>query len=152
MFSVNSTRPESFILKFQWLWFSNTCMGASGNILQKLINSFQGFLIGLLPIEIVFPRLINENVFHCSSSSFWNAFLLFNFSIAESSRFSLAFDESSCWVAANELYSSIDMITTPVSLPLLIIRVSKFWVTLSRYFLISFLKSDIVVVIMASIN
>src|SRR5690606_1080287 len=67
----------------------------------------------------------------------------FNFSIAESNRFSLLREDNSWLVAIKELYSSNDITTIPESFPRLIIRVSKFLVTLSRYDFMSFLKSEI---------
>lgn len=89
---------------------------------------------------------MDRDPFHISIKSFWKDEPLFNFEMAESSLFSLFREDNSCCVALRELYSSSDMITTPESLPLLMISVSKFSVTRSRYFLISFLKSEIDVV------
>lgn len=81
-------------------------------------------------------------------SSLGNDLPFLSLSIAESNLDSFLFDESSCCVALRELYSSNEIITTPTSFPLFIIRVSEFVVTLSRYCFISFLKSESVVVSM----
>src|SRR5690606_29998578 len=69
--------------------------------------------------------------------------------MAVSNRFSFSRDDISCCVEHKELYSANDMITTPLSFPRLMIKVSKFCVTRSKYRLISFRKSEIVVVSIA---
>jgi hypothetical protein len=55
------------------------------------------------------------------------------------------FEDILCNVAFKELYSSKEMITTPVYLPRLIIKISRSFVTLSRYYLVSLRKSESVV-------
>src|SRR5690606_30127846 len=84
---------------------------------------------------------------YSSIRSLENDFPPFNFSIAASKRISFFLEVSSWLVAISELYSSKDITTIPESLPRLIIKVSKFLATLSKYDLISFLKSDPLVII-----
>lgn len=56
----------------------------------------------------------------------------FNDSMEASRRCWLRREESSCCVLFRALYSSSEMMTTPVSFPRLMMRVSKLCVTLSR--------------------
>ncbi len=140
MLFINSSGPKSWIFEFECFRVSDSIIGRSGYILEQIIDAFQFLFIIFLPEQIVFPWFLHKNIFH-SSIRFWLVVSpLLNFSIAESRRDSFNFEESSYWVAHKELYSDNDMMTTPLSLPLLMIRVSKFWVTLSKYFLMCILK------------
>lgn len=44
----------------------------SADILEKQINFFENAFIGLLPVEIIFPRSRSEEKIHSNSDSFFN--------------------------------------------------------------------------------
>ena len=151
MLFVNSSRPKTSVLMFQRFRFSNTVVGISWNTLDQLINARKHFLVGLLPKKVILPRFVDKKKLHSSIRSFEKESPDLNLEIAELSRSIFFFEEVSWAVACKELYSSKEITTTPESLPLLIISGSKFWVTLFKYFLRSFLNFEILAVIIWTI-
>src|SRR5690606_4125900 len=111
-------------------------------------SSLASFYLSFASINNL-PKIHQQKYISSYSSirSLENDFPPFNFSIAASKRISFFLEVSSWLVAISELYSSKDITTIPESLPRLIIKVSKFLATLSKYDLISFLKSDTLVII-----
>lgn len=83
----------------EWFRFSNAIKWISGNILDQIVDPLEFFLIGFLPVKVVFPGFIDENRFHSSINSLVKEFPDFNFSIAESSLLWFSLEESSYWVA-----------------------------------------------------
>lgn len=58
---VDSPRPVSGQGMFQGFGFSNAFKWLSLYFLDKRINTFKYLLIGLLPVEVIFPCLFSKN-------------------------------------------------------------------------------------------
>jgi hypothetical protein len=56
--AVNAPTPVSSIVFFQWLGLPYAAIAVAVNIFEKLIDTPAGFLVLLLPRQIVIPRLV----------------------------------------------------------------------------------------------
>src|SRR6478735_7657465 len=70
MFVSNTPRPKSFVLMFQWFWFSQSIERVFTQVVQKFNYSLKDFRVFFCPFGKMFQSLVFKNYFtHGSLSS-----------------------------------------------------------------------------------
>lgn len=68
MFVVDSPGPIAGEVVLKRLWFSNAIEWRALNIFNELVDALEGFLVGALPKQVVFPGVLGKDEPHSESA------------------------------------------------------------------------------------